>query len=57
MVYIVAHPEFNSLPASLEALARLQVDGLQGEIIFFKSPSDKKSEARILQLIEGQQRQ
>lgn len=46
-VYLIAHPEFNSLPASLEALARLQMDGLSGEVIYFNSPDDQAGQDRI----------
>jgi len=39
-VLIVAHPGNNSLPASLESLARLRQDGAPGRIVFLQSPDD-----------------
>ncbi len=39
-VYLIAHPGNNSLPASLEVLARLQQDGLSGRIIYMRGPDD-----------------
>jgi L-fucose isomerase-like protein len=39
-VFLLAHPSHNSLPASLEVLARLQQDGVSGRIFFLKAPGD-----------------
>lgn len=39
-VCLVAHPGNNSLPASLEVLAKLQQDGLSGRIIYMRAPDD-----------------
>ena len=39
-VLIVAHPGNNSLPASLESLARLRQEGAPGRIVFLRSPDD-----------------
>ncbi len=39
-VWIVAHPAYNSLPASLEVLARLQQDNDSGRIFYLKGPDD-----------------
>jgi L-fucose isomerase-like protein len=39
-VLLVAHPGNNSLPASLEVLARLQQDGIPGRIVFLQGPDD-----------------
>lgn len=46
-IYLIAHPEYNSLPASLEALARLQMEGAEGQIIYFKSVNDVASMGKI----------
>ena len=40
-VWIVAHPAYNSLPASLEVLARLQQDHEKGRIFYLSSPQDE----------------
>ncbi len=37
---LVAHPGNNSLPASLEALARLHQDGYPGRIVYLETPED-----------------
>ncbi|MCW8983932.1 MAG: hypothetical protein OQK55_01210, partial [Thermoanaerobaculales bacterium] len=37
---LIAHPGNNSLPASLEVLARLQQDGALGRIFYLKGPDD-----------------
>ena len=39
-VFLLAHAGNNSLPASLEVLARLQQDGAPGRIFFLKGPED-----------------
>lgn len=39
-VLLVAHPGNNSLPASLEVLARLHQDGAQGRIVYLRGPDD-----------------
>lgn len=39
-VLLLAHPGHNSLPAALEALARLQSDGLRGRILFLDGAGD-----------------
>ncbi len=39
--FLLAHPGNNSLPASLEVLARLQQDGEIGRIFYLKGPDDK----------------
>ena len=46
-VFLVAHPGNNSLPASLEVLARLQQDGVRGRIFYLKSADDEAGLARI----------
>ncbi|MBC8375154.1 MAG: hypothetical protein H8E26_03845 [FCB group bacterium] len=46
-VLVVAHPAHNSLPASLEVLARLQQDGSQGQILYLNSSSDKPGLQKI----------
>lgn len=40
-VFLVAHPANNSLPASLEVLARLQQDGERGRIFYLEGPDDR----------------
>lgn len=40
-VLLVAHPGGNSLPASLEALARLRQDGLTGRVLYLDGPGDE----------------
>lgn len=39
-VCLIAHPGNNSLPASLEVLAKLQQDGLSGRIIYMRAADD-----------------
>ena len=39
-LYLIAHPGSNSLPASLEVLARLQQDGAPGRIFYLSDPDD-----------------
>ncbi len=46
-VFIVAYPAHNSLPASLEVLARLQQDGAQGQILYLNSSSDSSGLQKI----------
>jgi L-fucose isomerase-like protein len=50
-VYLIAHPGNNSLPASLEVLARLNQDGIRGRIFYLKSPDDTEG---LKKIIEGQ---
>jgi L-fucose isomerase-like protein len=40
-VFLLAHPTNNSLPASLEVLARLQHDGERGAIFYLRGPDDE----------------
>jgi len=40
-VFLIAHPGNNSLPASLEVLARLQQEGVPGRIFYLNSPNDE----------------
>ena len=46
-VLLVAHPSGNSLPASLEALARLRQDGLKGRVLYLESPGDEAGLAAV----------
>lgn len=46
-VYLVAHPLHNSLPASLETLARFRQDGVAGEILYLENPGDEAGMDRI----------
>ena len=39
-VFLIAHPGHNSLPASLELLAKLQQDGIPGKILYLSDPED-----------------
>ena len=39
-VFLIAHPGNNSLPASLEVLARLQQQGTRGRIFYLAGPDD-----------------
>ena len=44
---LVTHPAHNSLPAGLEALARVQQDGGRGRIVHLPSPDDGPALARL----------
>jgi L-fucose isomerase-like protein len=44
---LMAHPANNSLPASLEILARLQQDGLRGRILYLRGADDAEGLTRI----------
>lgn len=44
---LIAHPANNSLPASLEILARLQQDGLRGRILYLRGADDAEGLAHI----------
>ncbi|MBN2247331.1 MAG: hypothetical protein JW733_01385 [Coriobacteriia bacterium] len=46
-VVLVAHPGNNSLPASLEVLARLQQDDSPGRIVFVRGPEDEAGLGRL----------
>ena len=46
-VLLIAHPANNSLPASLEVLARLQQDGERGRVFYLTGPDDRDGLARI----------
>ncbi len=46
-VWIVAHPSYNSLPASLEVLARLQQDEEDGRIFYLQSSDDEEGLQQI----------
>jgi len=50
-VFIIAHSANNSLPASLEILAKLQQDGIKGRIFYMSSAEDKKTLAAIEQAV------
>jgi L-fucose isomerase-like protein len=52
-ILIIAHPAFNSLPASLEVLARLQQDQIKGRILFLQGPDDRAGLAEIEQTIKN----
>lgn len=46
-VFLIAHPGNNSLPASLEVLARLQQEGERGRVFYLSGPSDSDGLAAI----------
>ena len=52
-VYLIAHPTHNSLPASLETLAKLQQDGINGKIFYLNGPNDKHGLKNILDAAEN----
>ena len=52
-VLLIAHPAYNSLPASLEVLARLQQNNIQGRILFIKSPDDTSGLQEIQQTLKN----
>jgi L-fucose isomerase-like protein len=52
-VFIIAHPTQNSLPASLEALARFQQDGIHGEIFYLKNIDDEKGLIQIVDTVSN----
>ncbi len=51
-VWLIAHPFQNSLPASLEILARVKQDGGDGRIFFLSAPDDGKTLADIARTAE-----
>ncbi len=50
-VTLIAYPGRNSLPASLEVLARLQQDGVPGRIVFLDGPGDEEGIARLREAV------
>jgi len=51
-VLLVAHPNNNSLPAALEALAALRAHGAAGRVVFLKSPDDEEGRRTLLEAVE-----
>lgn len=51
-VVLIAHPGNNSLPASLEVLARLHQDGEAGRIIYLAGPDDRSGLAAIEDFVQ-----
>ena len=49
---LVTHPAHNSLPAALEALARLRQDGARGRIVHLPGPDDAPALARVSAAID-----
>jgi L-fucose isomerase-like protein len=49
---LVTHPAHNSLPAALEALARLRQDGGRGRIVHLPGPDDAPALARLSDAID-----
>ncbi len=50
-VVLIAHPGNNSLPASLEVLARLKQDGERGHIVYLRGPQDDSGYERIAEVV------
>lgn len=48
---LVAHPGNNSLPASLEVLARLHQEGAQGRIVYLRGADDEAGFAQLAEAI------
>ena len=53
LIILISHPTHNSLPASLETLARLQQDKIKGKIIFINGSSDKLAFDKIIKNVEN----
>lgn len=51
-VLLVAHPNNNSLPAALEALAALRAHGAAGRVVFLSSPEDEKGRRALREAVE-----
>jgi L-fucose isomerase-like protein len=49
---LVTHPAHNSLPAALEALARLRQDGARGRIVHLSGPEDADGLARLAAAVD-----
>jgi L-fucose isomerase-like protein len=45
--FLIAHPGHNSLPASLEILARVRRDGGSGQVIFISGPDDARASSLL----------
>ena len=52
-VFILAHPGNNSLPASLEVLARLQQDNISGRIFYLSGADSKESFNQVAQAVQN----
>lgn len=52
-VLLLAHPGNNSLPASLEVLAKLQQDGQRGRILYLRGPHDQAGFQQIGNAVRG----
>jgi L-fucose isomerase-like protein len=50
-VLLVAHAGSNSLPASLEAFARLRQDGMKGRVLFLESPDSEKGLSAVAEAV------
>ncbi len=50
-VFLIAHPTHNSLPASLEILAKLNQDGKSGKIFYLRSENDNTALEQIVNII------
>ena len=47
-VRLLAHPAANSLPAALESLARIHLDGFEGRVFYLQHAADEKSLQELL---------
>ncbi len=54
-VFLIAHSGNNSLPASLEVLARLHQDGARGRIFYLKGPEDEQGLRQIVEAAQNLQ--
>lgn len=52
-VFMIAHPGHNSLPASLESLARLHQLGARGQILYLRGAADATGLAAIADAVSG----
>ena len=50
-LFLIAHPGNNSLPASLEVLARLHQDGANGRIFYLSGPDDAEGLHEIVEAV------
>ncbi len=50
-VLLLAHRAHNSLPAALETLARLRMDGRKGRVVYLDGPDDDRGYARLVDAV------
>ena len=51
-IYLIAHSSDNSLPASLEILARIKQTGGKGKIFYLSNPADKDGVVKITETVK-----